>query len=470
MTDRQINLMTSLANAEVERVLEAGRAVDTAGAQRIVQKALTKKGLNAEETAALLYQADNPQMVETIMQAARQIKEEIYGKRIVFFAPLYISNFCANNCLYCAYRRDNQDIARKTLSPDEIAKQVAVLEDQGHKRLLLVAGETNQFSDVCDALETIYATRSGQGEIRRVNVNVAPPTEEQFKELKKTGIGTYQCFQETYHLPTYQRMHPDGPKADYQWRLEVMDRAMRSGVDDVSTGVLLGLYDYHYDVTALIMHGHYLEQKYNVGPHAVSVPRLKVAHGTPFCDDVTLDQNQYLLTDQQFQLVVAVIRLALPYTGLILTTRETPEMRNRLLNAGVSQISAGSHTDVGGYSGELREHAGQFEIEDTRSLEAVLLDVIESGNIASFCTACYRVGRTGEKIMDLIKPGTIKNYCLPNAALTFKEYLMDYASEETRQKGKACIDKLLLGLDNDIQAETKKRLVRIEHGERDLYF
>ncbi|MCD4812232.1 [FeFe] hydrogenase H-cluster radical SAM maturase HydG [bacterium] len=470
METNQTNLMDCLSNENVEQALAAGRAADAAEVKRIIEKARTKKGLTAQETAVLLYQDNNPDVVKEIMDAARQIKEEIYGKRIVFFAPLYISNFCANNCLYCAYRRDNTEITRKTLTPEEIARQVEVLEDQGHKRLLLVAGETNSFLDVLNALETIYATRTGQGEIRRVNVNIAPPTIEQLKALKKTGIGTYQCFQETYHHATYRQMHPDGPKADYQWRLEVMDRAMQAGVDDVSTGVLLGLYDYHYDVTALIMHGLYLDQTYRVGPHAVSVPRLRVAHGTPLCDDVNLNQNRYLLTDQQFQLVVAVIRMALPYTGVILTTRETPAMRNRLLNAGVSQISAGSHTEVGGYSGELSKHAGQFEIEDVRSLEDVILDVIASGNIASFCTACYRVGRTGEKIMDLLKPGTIKNFCLPNAVLTFKEYLVDYASPETREKGKACIDKLLQGLDNDVREETQQRLGKIEQGERDLYF
>ena len=456
-----------------ERICWAMQAAQHASEQTvwdILKKARLRKGLTPEETVVLLYQDRHSEILPEIMAAARQVKEEIYGKRLVLFAPLYITNQCSNNCMYCAYRKDNTSLERKTLTSQELVQQVEILEDQGHKRLLLVAGETQRFQEIPDALETIYATRKNQGEIRRVNVNIAPLTIEQFKALKKVGIGTYQCFQETYHLPTYQKMHPSGPKADYAWRLTVMDRALQAGVDDLSTGVLLGLYDYHYDVTALIMHGQYLDDQYRVGPHAVSVPRLRVARGTPLCHDVLPASNRYLLSDEQFKLVVAVIRLALPYTGLILTTRETPEMRHTLLNAGVSQISAGSQTDVGGYSEAIEQNGKQFEIEDTRSLEEVLLDVIESGNIASFCTACYRTGRTGEKIMDLLKPGTIKNFCLPNAILTFKEYLIDYAGPETYKKGEACIEQALTGLEEAVRTETQACLKRLAAGERDLYF
>jgi len=468
----KINLSNEkiIDEAFIWRTLEAARRAGTEEVRRIITKALAKRGLSLEETAVLLCQDQQPERLSEILEAARRIKEEIYGKRLVFFAPLYIGNQCVNNCLYCAYRRDHRSLERRTLSSGEIARQVEILEDQGHKRLLLVAGDTPDFQNTLEALKTIYATRKNQGEIRRVNVNIAPPTLDQFRKLKAAGIGTYQCFQETYHRKTYQRMHPDGPKSDYFWRLTVMDRAFQAGVDDVSTGVLLGLFDYRFDVAALVMHGQYLDRRYGVGPHAVSVPRLRVAHGTPLCEDNTLEANKYLLSDDQFKLVVGVIRLALPYAGLILTTREAPAMRRELFNAGVSQISAGSHTEVGGYSREDQRQEGQFEIEDTRPLDEVVRNVVESGNIPSFCTACYRKGRTGEVIMDLLKPGTIKNYCLPNALLTFKEYLMDYASVATREAGEKQLAGQLMDMDENMRAETARRLQRLENGERDLYF
>lgn len=456
--------------ARVQAALEAGRHADPDQVRLLIAKAREKRGLTVEETAILLCQDQHPELVAEVLEAAREVKEAIYGKRLVFFAPLYISNYCVNNCLYCAYRRDNRELARRRLSPQEIAQQVEALEDQGHKRLLLVAGETERFPDVLEALKVIYATRKQQGEIRRVNVNLAPPTVEQFRQLKAVGIGTYQCFQETYHPETYARMHPDGPKADYTWRLTVMDRALEAGVDDVSTGVLLGLYDYRFDVTALIQHAHYLDDRYRVGPHAVSVPRLRVAHGTPLCDDATLTANRYLITDEQFKLVVGVIRLALPYAGLILSTRESSSMRQALMNAGISQLSAGSHTEVGGYADAGAPRSGQFEVEDTRSLDEVVQNVIASGNLSSFCTACYRVGRTGETIMDLLKPGTIKTYCLPNAILTFKEYLLDYASPLTRAAGESVIEREVQALEGNARQELEGRLKRLESGERDLFY
>jgi len=459
--------------AKIWSALEAATSASPAEVRAILAKARERHGLTCEETAVLLCQDKDPELVSEILVAAREVKEAIYGQRMVFFAPLYISNRCANNCLYCNFRRDNTEIARKTLSLEEIARQVELLEEQGHKRLLLVAGEDRHFDRVLEALKTIYATRKAQGEIRRVNVNLAPPTVDQFRQLKAVGIGTYQCFQETYHQETYRRMHPDGPKADYAWRLTVMDRALEAGVDDVSTGVLLGLFDYRWDVTALVMHAHYLDRKYRVGPHAVSVPRLRMAPGTPLCDESNLERNRYWINDEQFKLVVGVIRLALPYTGLILSTRETPELRRMLMNAGISQMSAGSHTDVGGYTPEAGEHekeSGQFVVGDTRPLDQVIQDVIATGNLASFCTACYRTGRTGEKIMDLLKPGTIKNFCFPNALLTFKEYLIDYASQETRLQGEQALAAAVLKLPESVREETRARLARIEAGERDLYF
>ncbi len=455
---------------EVWAMLARAHAARPEQARALAARARDCQGLTAEEAAVLLHQDRDPALLAEIMDAAREVKESIYGRRLVFFAPLYISNYCANSCLYCAYRRENQALPRHRLGPAEIADQVRRLEEQGHKRLLLVAGEADPFENILEALRTIYATRTRQGEIRRVNVNIAPPTVEQFRALKQVGIGTYQCFQETYHQETYRRMHPAGPKADYDWRITVMDRALQAGVDDVSTGVLLGLFDYRFDVTALILHGQYLERRYGVGPHAVSVPRLKVAHGTPLCDEGELGEHPYQLSDNQFKLVVAVLRLALPYAGLILTTREHPRLRDALLLAGVSQLSAGSHTEVGGYTRETRSTAGQFEVSDTRTLDDIVRSVLAAGQVPSFCTACYRCGRTGAQIMELIKPGDIKAYCLPNALLTFQEYLLDFAAPETRRLGEDRLAHWLEQLPPPARAETAARLRRLEAGERDLFF
>ncbi len=469
---RRWTLKDMVDDARIQQALFAARKVSLDDVWKIIEKAKTKQGLTPEETAVLLYQDHRPAVMKAILKTAKEIKEAVYGQRQVFFAPLYINNRCSNNCLYCAYRRDNTQIHRRSLSEAEITKQVEVLESLGHKRLLLVAGEVpSRFSEIIDALKIIYRTRKSQGEIRRVNVNIAPPTVAQFRRLKKVGIGTYQCFQETYHRPTYEKVHPSGPKADYVWRLKVMDRAYQAQVEDVSLGVLLGLYDYHYDVVAMLMHGQYLDERYHIGPHAISVPRLRVAKGTPLCDDDTLNSNQYILSDTQFKLVVAVIRLAMPYAGLIISTRETADMRQELMNAGVSQISAGSHTEVGGYGKKSDTHTeGQFEVEDTRPLDEVLQNVIESGNIPSFCTACYRCGRTGEKIMDLLKPGTIQQFCFPNALLTFQEYLEDYASEATRKMGLPFLEKQLKKVPESVRAKTRAKLERIRRGERDLFF
>lgn len=459
-----------ISEPAVWELLERARTAGPAQARALAARARDCRGLSAEEAAVLLHQDRDPALLAEIMDAAREVKESIYGRRLVFFAPLYISNYCANSCLYCAYRRENTALPRSRLSPADISDQVRRLEEQGHKRLLLVAGEADPFDNVLAALRTIYATRTRQGEIRRVNVNIAPPTVEQFRALKQVGIGTYQCFQETYHQETYRRMHPSGPKADYAWRLSVMDRALQAGVDDVSTGVLLGLFDHRFDVTALILHGQYLERRYGVGPHAVSVPRLRIAHGTVLCETEGLASHPHCLSDEQFKLVVAVLRLALPYAGMILTTREHPRLRDELLLAGVSQLSAGSHTEVGGYTSETRSTAGQFEVSDTRTLDQTVRSVLAAGQVPSFCTACYRCGRTGEHIMELIKPGEIKAYCLPNALLTFKEYLLDFASPETRRLGEDQLSQWLGQLPPPVRAETREKLRRLEAGERDLFF
>lgn len=463
-------LTALVSERRIGTMLQRARRASSREVSRILRKALRLRGLPPEEAAVLLHQDRHPRRVAEILSAAGRVKAAIYGRRLVFFAPLYVSNVCRNNCRYCAFRRDNRDLRRHTLSPAEIARQVEVLQEQGHKRLLLVAGESQRFENILQALRIIYATRKGRGEIRRVNVNIAPPSLSEFRRLRAEGIGTYQCFQETYHRGTYRRMHPDGPKADYAWRLTVMDRALRAKVDDVSLGVLLGLYDYRFDVTAMLVHARYLEECYGVGPHALSVPRLRVAHGTPLAEENALAGNPYKLTDRQFKLVVASLRLALPYAGLILTTRETPAMRRELARAGVSQISAGSHTEVGGYARTRNKRQGQFEIEDHRPLDEVVRDAMRGGHLPSFCTACYRCGRTGRTIMRLIKPGKIKNFCGPNALLTLQEYLLDYGTDATRRRGFDLIAAQVPRLPASVRKPTRQRLARIRAGERDLYF
>lgn len=457
-------------DGKIESLLNQAARPERAEIEAIVAKAKELKGLDLQETAALL-RSEDPDMVSLIRQAAREIKEAIYGNRLVLFAPLYIANHCSNDCLYCGFRRSNRDLTRVSLTMDQIASEVGVLEREGHKRLLMLCGEHPRRSSLdyfCEAIETAYGVKTEKGgEIRRINVEIAPLTVPEFRRLKETKIGTYVLFQETYHHETYRRMHPSGPKADFTWRLTAMHRAQEGGISDVGIGALFGLYDYRYEVLGLLSHAKQLEQDCGVGPHTISIPRLQAALNAPAAIAPPCP-----VSDEQFKRLVAIIRLAVPYTGMILTTRETPEMRNDVFNHGVSQISAGSRTDPGGYEKDSSERfrAAQFNLGDTRTLDEVIHDITLMEQIPSFCTACYRLGRVGKDFMDLAKPGLIQKFCRTNAILTFKEYLMDYASPGTVAAGNALIDRLLAETGNSRTRSTiAERLKRMENGQRDLY-
>lgn len=433
--------------------------------QAILQKALLLKGLDLEDAAVLMAVKDDEALKE-IFATAQKIKEEIYGKRIVIFAPLYISNTCTNDCIYCAFRSSNHDLKRRVLSQNEIAAETELLLKQGHKRILLLAGEKYTKADfqcILDSIATVYKTRVNNDSIRRVNVEIAPLTIEDFKLLKNTSIGTYVLFQETYHRETYEKVHKSGRKADYEWRLFAIDRAMQAGIDDVGIGVLFGLADWRFDVLALLQHVQHLVKEFGIGPHTISVPRLEPAFGTDFAS-----HSPHLVDDLDFCKIIAILRLAVPYTGIIMSTRESIEMRRKTFELGVSQISAGSRTSPGGYS-EDEFYASQFALGDHRSLDEVISDVASLDYIPSFCTACYRVGRTGEAFMDLAKPGIIKKMCQPNALLTFQEYLLNYASETTRAIGENLINKNL----HSMQPEQKERIVKyleqIKRGKKDIF-
>jgi 2-iminoacetate synthase len=451
----------------IQAHLEANHQFGVDQTREIIAKARELKGLDSGEVATLL-QCQDPEVLEEIFHAAREVKESIYGNRLVLFSPLYISNLCQNDCQYCAFRVRNKNIQRRALTQKEIAEEVRHLVRSGHKRILLVAGEAypqEGLDYIFKSIATIYGVREGKGEIRRVNVNIAPLTVEEFRELKASKIGTYQLFQETYHLPTYQQMHLRGPKADYHWRLSAIGRAFEGGIDDVGIGVLFGLYDFRFEILAMIQHIRHLEKTYGIGPHTISVPRLEPADGS----DIAANPP-YPVSDEDFKKIVAILRLAVPYTGIIMSTRETAKMRTETFALGVSQISAGSRTNPGGYT-EGERAGAQFQLGDHRSLDEVIFDIVRMGYIPSFCTGCYRLGRTGEDFMDLAKPGLIKQFCLPNAILTFKEYLEDYAAPETRAAGLALIEKSLEEVPSAKRRdETKKRLVQIEQGERDFYF
>lgn len=451
---------------KINELLKKTKGLSTEALGQIIKKALDLKGLTLEETAALL-NCEEAVVISGILAAARKTKEAIYGRRLVLFAPLYVSNYCVNNCMYCGFRKDNKNIKRKVLSQHEIQDEVLALEKEGHKRILLVAGEDPRTANI-DYLEqtiaTIYATKIGKGEIRRLNVNAAPLSRDDFKRLKKTGIGTYQLFQETYHQETYKAMHPAGPKKDYEKRIEAMDLAMQAGIDDLGIGVLFGLYDYRFEVLALLSHAQYLDKKYGVGPHTISVPRVEPAEGAPAANN-----PPYKVSDNDFKKLVAVLRLAVPYTGLILSTREKPELRNEVFGLGISQISAGSRTNPGGYS--KAESTEQFSLFDSRSLLEVIKDISKMGYSPSFCTACYRLGRTGQDFMDLAKPGLIQKFCLPNSLLTFKEYLIDYGDEEVQNLGATVINEQLNDIpDEKVKKIAQEKLAQLETGKRDLYF
>ena len=436
--------------------------------EQILKKAAEYKGLTHREALVLL-DCDLPEENQKILNLAKEIKQKIYGNRIVMFAPLYLSNYCINGCTYCPYHAKNKHIPRKKLTQEEIKAEVIALQDMGHKRLALETGEhptMNPLEYVLESIKTIYSIKHKNGAIRRVNVNIAATTVENYRKLKDAGIGTYILFQETYNKKMYEELHPTGPKSDYAWHTEAMDRAMDGGIDDVGCGVLYGLGTYRYDFVGQLMHAEHLEAAKGVGPHTISVPRIRPA------DDIDASEFSNAISDDIFEKLVAVLRISVPYTGIIISTRESQKARERVLAVGVSQISGGSRTSVGGYTTEERhDETAQFDVSDTRTLDEIINWLLSLGYIPSFCTACYREGRTGDRFMSLAKTGQIANCCQPNALMTLKEYMEDYASADTKAKG----EKVILEETERIPNETarqiaKERLKKIENGERDFRF
>lgn len=435
--------------------------------ESIIEKAREYKGLSHREAAVLL-DCEIDDLNKEMYDLARQIKQKIYGNRIVMFAPLYLSNYCVNGCVYCPYHAKNKTICRKKLTQEEVKAETIALQDMGHKRLALEAGEdpvNNPLEYILDCIKTIYSIKHKNGEIRRVNVNIAATTVENYTKLKDAGIGTYILFQETYNKENYLSLHPTGPKHDYAYHTEAMDRAMEGGIDDVGCGVLFGLNLYRYDLVGLLMHAEHLEAACGVGPHTLSVPRICPA------DDIDVDDFSNAISDDVFEKIVAVIRIAVPYTGMIISTRESAESRRRALDLGVSQISGGSSTSVGGYVEPEENNTAQFDTSDTRTLDEILNWLLELGYIPSFCTACYREGRTGDRFMPLAKSGEIQNCCQPNALITLKEYLEDYANPDTKLKGESVIKSEINNIPNDkVRETTTKYLTEIENGNRDFRF
>ncbi|WP_368233902.1 [FeFe] hydrogenase H-cluster radical SAM maturase HydG [Anaerotruncus rubiinfantis] len=433
----------------------------------ILTKAATLRGLSHREAAVLL-ECDDPAYLQKIFSLAMDIKEKNYGNRIVMFAPLYLSNYCVNECRYCPYHHHNKHIARKQLSQEDIVREVTALQDMGHKRLALETGEDPvncPIEYVLESIKTIYSVKHKNGSIRRVNVNIAATTVENYKKLKDAGIGTYILFQETYNRESYEYLHPAGPKSNYAYHTEAMDRAMQAGIDDVGCGVLFGLNLYKYDFVGLLMHAEHLEAVFGVGPHTISVPRVRTA------DDIDPDEFNNAISDEIFQKIVAVLRVAVPYTGMIISTRESQTTREKVLHLGISQISGASRTSVGGYAEKEEENSAQFDVSDNRTLDEVVSWLMDLGHIPSFCTACYREGRTGDRFMSLVKTQQIGNCCQPNALMTLKEYLMDYASPETRSKGEKMIAQTIPLIPNEkVRRLTAERLADIEIGKRDFRF
>lgn len=437
--------------------------------ENVLAKAEERKGLSHRDAAVLLA-CEDPATNEKIFKLAEQIKKDFYGNRIVLFAPLYLSNYCVNGCVYCPYHAKNKHIRRKKLTQEEIKREVIALQDMGHKRLALEAGEdpvNNPIEYILESIKTIYSIKHKNGSIRRVNVNIAATTVENYRKLKEVGIGTYILFQETYNKESYEKLHPTGPKHNYAYHTEAMDRAMEGGIDDVGLGVLFGLESYKYEFSGLLMHAEHLEAVHGVGPHTISVPRICPA------DDIDPASFKDALSDDLFAKIVACIRIAVPYTGMIVSTRESQKSRERVLHLGISQISGGSRTSVGGYVQKEteEENSAQFDLSDTRSLDEIVNWLMKMGYIPSFCTACYREGRTGDRFMALCKSKQIQNCCHPNALMTLKEYLEDYASEETKQVGYDLIRRELNNIPKEkVRAVTEERLEKIEHGERDFRF
>lgn len=436
--------------------------------REVIAKSLDKHRLSLEETAVLI-NATDPDLIEEIKQGAKALKEKVYGKRIVLFAPLYVGNYCTNNCKYCGFRTTNRKQVRTTLTEDQLIKEVEALEDNGQKRLILVYGEHPKYNAdfIAESVRTVYKVKKGNGEIRRVNINAAPLEVEDFKKVHEAGIGTYQIFQETYHKPTYHSVHLAGKKADYDYRLTGLDRAQEAGIDDVGIGALFGLYDWRFEVLSLIRHVNHFEACYNVGPHTISFPRIKDASEYEIVD-------KYNVPDEDFTRLVAILRLAVPYTGMILTAREPVHIRQEIMSFGVSQIDGGTKIEMGSYSQKQNPqdlNKEQFKINDDRSLGEVIDELLDKDYIPSFCTACYRTGRTGEHFMEFSVPGFIKKYCTPNAMLTLAEYLEDYATEPVKIKGQKVIEKNLAEMEDDkIKSNLIDRLEKVKKGERDLYF
>lgn len=450
----------------IEKLLEESKSIDFNEIDRILNKAENKEGLTHKEVASLLQIKDENQK-RRLYEIAGELKKSIYGNRIVVFAPLYVSDYCVNNCTYCGYKRDNK-FPRKKLTREQIQNEVRLLEKMGHKRLALELGEdpVNVPIDyVLDAIDAVYTTKFENGSIRRINVNIAATTVENYKKLKEAEIGTYILFQETYHKPTYEKVHPKSLKGDYEYHLTAFNRAMEGGIDDVGAGVLFGLADYKYEIIALMLHNEYLEANYGVGFHTISVPRIKKAEG------MSLDEYPYQIDDDTFRNIVAIIRLAVPFTGMILSTRETAELRRELIKYGISQISAGSSADVGGYTDrEEGKTRTQFELADHRTPLEVLKELLDQDCVPSYCTACYRMGRTGDRFMQLAKSGNIQNVCSPNALLTLMEYAMDYGDLELTEKVEKVIASEIKNIKReDIKLLTLEKLEKIKNGERDLY-
>jgi len=459
-----------ICDEEIKNTLEdsALHKNDKALIEKILEKAAKYEGLDFKEAMVLL-ECEDPETVNRMFALAKEIKEHFYGNRIVMFAPLYLSNYCINGCTYCPYHAKNKNIIRKKLSQEEIKKEVIALQDMGHKRLAIEAGEDPKncpIEYILESIKTIYGIKHKNGDIRRVNVNIAATTVDDYRRLKEAGIGTYILFQETYNKEKYLELHPSGPKSDYNYHTEAMDRANEGGIDDVGCGVLFGLDNYKYDFVGLLMHAKHLEDTWGCGPHTISVPRIRPA------DDIDVKDFQNGVPDDIFKKIVAVLRIAVPYTGMIMSTRESEKTRRECLEIGITQVSGGSRTSVGGYEEEERdETTAQFDVSDTRTLEQVVSWLIDLGYVPSFCTACYREGRTGDRFMSLLKAGQIANCCQPNALMTLKEYLMDYASPETYEKGEAIIQKRLAMVPNEkVREMAKKHLKEIEKGKRDFKF
>ena len=462
-------LKSFIDDEKIENLLEQGKEASRENVQKVLDKALLKKGLSLDEVATLI-QNNDPDMIDQMYKTCHRIKQEIYGNRIVLFAPLYVGNDCINDCIYCGFRISNTDCIRKTLTHEELVNDTIALENAGHKRLIMVYGEHPRYDAnyIAQTVKEVYQVKEKNGEIRRVNINAAPLDLEGFKIVKASGIGTYQIFQETYHQKTYEIMHPTGPKSNFLWRLYGLDRAMEAKIDDLGIGALMGLYDWKFEVMGLMMHAAHLEDKYGVGPHTISFPRIEEAYGSDFTK-----APLHEVSDADFKKLVAILRLAVPYTGLILTAREDVKLRNEVLDLGVSQIDGGSNIGIGEYSEHEEDEykKSQFTLGDTRTLDEVILELAKHGYIPSFCTACYRLGRTGEHFMELSKPGHIKTFCQPNALLTFSEYLLDYGTADSKAAG---VDLIKREITDFPECELKDKLLEkielLNVGKRDMYF